>query len=54
MMYQGFPSATTTSDIYKGYFIPKGKCHTVLPKVVDKPDYQGFLYSKTHGEPAKL
>jgi hypothetical protein len=53
-MYQGAPSATTTSDIYKGYFIPKGWFHIVLPKVTDDPDYQGLLCLKTRGKPAIL
>lgn len=50
MMYQGAPSATTTSDIYKGYFIPKGWYHTVLAKVANDPDYQGLLCLKIHGK----
>jgi hypothetical protein len=29
------PHATTTSDIYKGYFIPKGGYHGHLPKVAN-------------------
>ncbi|KAG2115237.1 cytochrome P450 [Suillus discolor] len=45
----GIPSATTTSDIYKGYFIPKGWYHTVLAKVANDPDYQG-LSAMTHDE----
>ncbi|KAG1842639.1 cytochrome P450 [Suillus subalutaceus] len=45
----GAPSATTTSDIYKGYFIPKGQDHTVLAKVANDPDYQGLL-AMTHDE----
>ncbi|KAJ8584973.1 cytochrome P450 [Rhizopogon salebrosus TDB-379] len=32
----GAPHATTTSDVYKGYFIPKGFRHAHLPKVTDE------------------
>ena len=38
MILSGIPHATTTSDIYKGYFIPKGLDHTNLPKVADDRD----------------
>jgi hypothetical protein len=38
MIFSGVPHATTTDDIYKGYFIPKGLYLTGLPKVTDDPD----------------
>ncbi|KAG2354665.1 cytochrome P450 [Suillus spraguei] len=44
----GIANATTTSDIYKGYFIPKGQHHTVLSKVANDSDYQGL--AMTHDE----
>ena len=36
----GVPHATTTSDVYNGYFIPKGLYHADLPKlwVADDPN----------------
>jgi hypothetical protein len=38
MAFSGTPHATTTSDFYKGFFIPKGFCRTHLPKIIDDPD----------------
>ena len=32
MDFSGLPHTTTTSDIYNGYFIPKGLHHARLPK----------------------
>ncbi|KAG1736131.1 cytochrome P450, partial [Suillus paluster] len=40
----GIPNARKTSDIYKGYFIPKGWYHTDLPNIADYRDCQGLLY----------
>ncbi|KAG1831352.1 cytochrome P450 [Suillus variegatus] len=34
----GIPHATTTSDVYNGYFIPKGVCRPDLTTMADDPD----------------
>jgi hypothetical protein len=37
MVFSGVPHATTTSDVYNGYFIPKGLYHADLHMVTDQP-----------------
>ncbi|KAJ8588356.1 cytochrome P450 [Rhizopogon salebrosus TDB-379] len=43
----GAPHATTTSDVYKGYFIPKGFRHAHLPKFLKMIKY---FRAMTHNE----
>jgi hypothetical protein len=38
MVISGVPHATTTSDIYDGYFIPKGLYHADLISAADDLD----------------
>ena len=37
MVFSGVPHATMTSDVYNGYFIPKGLYYVQLPKFADDP-----------------
>jgi len=43
MVFSGVPHSTTTSDIYNGYFIPKGLYLSGLQKVADDSKLLGVV-----------
>jgi len=51
MVFLGAPHATTTDDVYRGYFIPKGLHLAGSPKLADCPDHQVLWLLQIHGKP---